>query len=78
MTSGAPQPVNAAAFVLYPGWNQPEMRLVLQRPLYVRDLVASAQWSLNDADRAALTQRFEDASDHLYRFTDGQFALRCV
>ncbi|MFZ1769882.1 MAG: DNRLRE domain-containing protein, partial [Caldilinea sp.] len=75
MTSGAPQPVNAAAFVLYPGWNQPEMRLVLQRPLYVRDLVASAQWSLNDADRAALTQRFEDASDHLYRFTDGQFAL---
>jgi hypothetical protein len=78
LTSGEPQTVNAAAFVLYPGLNQPEMRLVLQRPLYVRDLVVSAQWSLGsleDSYRQELAQRLEAASDYLYRFTNGQFAL---
>lgn len=77
LTSGAPQAVTATAFVLYPGANQPEMRLVLQKPLLVRDLQLSTQWNLeNDtAYKDDLTQRLVDASDHFYRFTDGQFAL---
>jgi hypothetical protein len=76
-TSGEPQPVTAAAFVQYPNAPSPELRLVLQKPLLVRDLQVSTQWNLegDPAYKAALTQRLVDASDHLYRFTDGQFAL---
>jgi hypothetical protein len=76
-TSGEPQSVAAEAFVQYPGLNIPEMRLLLQQPLFVRDLQVSTQWNLEGdaAYKAELTQRLIDASDHLYRFTDGQFAL---
>jgi hypothetical protein len=77
LTSGEAQTVDAAAFVLYPSYNQPEMRLVLQKPLLVRDLQVSTQWNLegDPAYKAALAQRLLDASNHFYRFTDGQFAL---
>lgn len=79
-TSGEPQNVTAAAFVLYAGLNRPEMRLILQKPLLVRDLQVSSQWNLegDPAYQATLTRRIVDASDHLYRFTDGQFALGTV
>lgn len=76
-TSGAPQRADAAAFVAYPGLNLPEMRLVLGTTLFARDLQASAQWNLegDPAYKAKLARRLVDASDHLYRFTAGQFAL---
>lgn len=79
-TSGEPQLVTAAAFVQYPNAPSPELRLVLQRPLFVRDLQVSTQWNLegDPAYKAALTQRLVDASDHLYRFTGGQFALGAI
>lgn len=77
LTSGEPQQVKPDAFILYPGLNQAEMRLILRKPLLVRDLQVSAQWNLEgDSDyKSELTRRLVDASDHLYRFTDGQFAL---
>lgn len=77
LTSGEAQTVEAAAFVLYPTLDQVEMHLVLYKPLFVRDLQASTQWNLegDPAYKAVLTQRLIDASNHLYRFTDGQFAL---
>lgn len=77
LTIGEAQTVDSAAFVLYPGFNQPEMHLVLQKPLFVRDLQVSTQWNLEGdlAYKRALTQRLLDASNHFYRFTDGQFAL---
>jgi len=77
LTSGEAQTVEAAAFVLYPNYNQPEMRLVLQKPLLVRDLQVAAQWNLqgDPGYKAELESRLVDASNHLYRFTDGQFAL---
>jgi len=77
ITTGEAQMVDAAAFVLYPGFNQPELHLVLQKPLFVRDLQVSTQWNLegDPAYKRTLTQRLLDASDHFYRFTDGQFAL---
>ncbi|HHW87701.1 MAG TPA: DNRLRE domain-containing protein [Chloroflexi bacterium] len=77
LTIGEAQTVDSAAFVLYPGFNQPEMHLVLQKPLFVRDLQVSTQWNLegDPAYKTALTRRLIDASNHFYRFTDGQFAL---
>lgn len=76
-TSGEPQSVRAEAYVWPTGFNFPEMRLVLQRPLFVRDLQVSAQWNLegDPAYKAALARRIVDASEHFYRFTEGQFAL---
>lgn len=77
LTSGEAQTVDAAAFVFYPALNQVEMHLVLYKPLFVRDLQVSTQWNLegDPAYKTALTQRLLDASNHFYRFTDGQFAL---
>ncbi len=77
LTSGAPQVVEAGAFILHPGANQPEMRLVLQKELLVRDLQVSTQWNLESDPgyKEDLIQRLLDASDHFYRFTNGQFAL---
>ncbi len=77
ITTGDPQTVNAAAFVTYPGLNLPEMRLILQKPLLVRNLQVSAQWNLegDPSYKTELAARIVDASDHFYRYTDGQFAL---
>jgi len=77
LTSGEPQAVTEDAFILYPGLNQPELRLILQKSLLVRNLQVSAQWNLegDPAYQEELAQRIIDASDHFYRFTDGQFAL---
>jgi len=80
LTSGEAQAVDAAAFVFYPSLNQPEMHLVLQKPLFVRDLQVATQWNLegDPGYKAELESRLVDASNHLYRFTDGQFALGLV
>lgn len=77
LTSGEPQTVTSNSFVLYPGLNRPEMRLVLYKPLLVRDLQVSAQWNLEGdlAYKNDLARRIIDASAHFYRITDGQFAL---
>ncbi|MCS6825744.1 MAG: DNRLRE domain-containing protein, partial [Caldilinea sp.] len=76
-TSGEPQSVRAEAYVWPTAFNFPEMRLILKRPLFIRDLQISAQWNLegDPAYKATLAQRIVDASEHLYRFTEGQFAL---
>ena len=57
----------------------PEMRLAVtaQKPLWVQNLEFSAQWFVqaSPADAGALRSRIVKASDYLYSFTDGQFAL---
>jgi hypothetical protein len=75
-TSGDPQTVTPAAF------RQPvpgTMTLVVsgQRPLWVQDLAVAAQWYVEgDPARADwLRANLLKASDYLYSFTDGQFAL---
>ncbi|MFO7631526.1 MAG: DNRLRE domain-containing protein, partial [Caldilinea sp.] len=77
LTSGEPRAVEAGAFVQPPDVTQPEMRLILRRSLLVRDLQVSTQWNLegDPAYKEDLARRIVDASDHFYRFTDGQFAL---
>jgi hypothetical protein len=75
-TSGIPQTVEPAAFRdLVPG----TMTLVVsqQKPLWVQDLAVGAQWYVEgDPARAAwLRTSLHNASDLLYHFTDGQFAL---
>ncbi len=56
-----------------------EMRLAVtaQTPLWVQNLEFSAQWFVqaSPAETAALRSRIVKASDYLYSFTDGQFAL---
>lgn len=75
-TSGQPQTVNASAFA---GPTVGTMTLVVtaQRPLWVQDLALSAQWFVQgDPARAEwLRTSLIAASDFLYSFTDGQFAL---
>jgi hypothetical protein len=75
-TSGDPQTVTPEAFrAPVPG----TMSLVVsgQRPLWVQDLTVAAQWYVEgDAARATwLRVNLIKASDYLYHFTDGQFAL---
>ena len=72
--------VSAARFVLYAGANQRTMRIVVDssRSLYVRDLVISTQWHLSDAFKDHLRDAVLAASNYLYRFTNGQFALGAV
>lgn len=76
-TNGEPQRVLADAYVWPSESNQPEMRLILDRPLFLRDLQVSAQWNLegDPTYKGTLERRIIDASEHLYRFTNGQFAL---
>jgi hypothetical protein len=75
-TSGAEQTVNESAFS---GSNAGTMTLVVsqQNPLLVQNLDVAAQWYVEgDAERTDwLRENIVAASDFLYRFTDGQFAL---
>lgn len=75
-TSVAPVTVTADKFT---GAASAEMRLVVTsaKPLWVQNLRASAQWYVQgDPQRAArLRQQIVAASNYLYAFTDGQFAL---
>jgi hypothetical protein len=75
-TSGAEQTVNEAAFSAP---NAGTMTLVVsqQNPLLVQDLEVAAQWYVEgDVERADwLRANLVSASDFLYAFTDGQFAL---
>jgi hypothetical protein len=76
-TSGEPRRVLADAYAWPTGYNRPEMRLIVERPLFLRNLQVSTQWNLegDPAYKAALARRLVDASEHFYRFTNGQFAL---
>jgi hypothetical protein len=74
------EPVLATRFLLYPGVNQRTMRIVVEsdRSLYVRDLLISTQWHLSDTFMDHLRDAVLAASNYLYRFTNGQFALGAV
>ncbi|MBP8294352.1 MAG: hypothetical protein KAX65_16360, partial [Caldilineaceae bacterium] len=78
-TSGR-ESVLAERFILYPGANQRTMRVAVDsgRSLYVRDLLISSQWHLSDTFKAQLSAAVLSASDYLYRYTNGQFALGAV
>jgi hypothetical protein len=79
-TSGAPGAVTGDQFQLY--GNLREMRLVVRsnKPLLLYNLNMTAQWYLNDdpAFMQTLQRNIVRASDYLYDFTDGQFALGTV
>lgn len=74
LTSGAPQTVDSAAFQ---GTPPGVMTLVVSDtyPLVLHDLAVSTQWTLSPDERDHLEQQVVKASDFLYDFTDGQFAL---
>ena len=79
-TTGALAPVTASQFQQYGDFR--EMRLVVRadKPLLLYDLNMTAQWYL--ADNPSFMQTLQSnivrASDYLYDFTDGQFALGTV
>ena len=79
-TTGALAPVTADQFQQYGNFR--EMRLVVRadKPLLLYDLDMTAQWYL--ADNPSFMQTLQSnivrASDYLYDFTDGQFALGTV
>lgn len=81
-TSGAPLPVTAANFQRYPDSDYYELRLVVRtgQPLLLYDLDLSAQWYLEDDPARVewLRTNLIRASDYLYDFTEGQFALGTV
>jgi hypothetical protein len=56
-----------------------EIRLAVssEHPLWIQNLTTSAQWHVeaNPSEAAALRSRIVKASNYLYSFTDGQFAL---
>ncbi|MBW7883238.1 MAG: DNRLRE domain-containing protein [Caldilineaceae bacterium] len=80
-TSGPPVEVSEANYEQYSS-GATELRLVIQRtnPLALQDLVVSSQWHVQaDGAKAAwLEQNIQRASDYLYDFTEGQFALGTV
>ena len=80
LTSGDADQVVAARFGNYADSEGPEMRIVLDRPLLVRDLTASTQWNLegDPAFKDRLKQVILQGSDAFYDYTDGQFALGTV
>jgi hypothetical protein len=75
-------PVTVAQFEQYPSTDLPELRLLVQsdKPLLLYDLNMTAQWYLNDDPEftALLRRNVIRASDYLYDFTEGQFALGTV
>lgn len=79
ITSGRANVVDAADFQLYPDSDFVEMRLVVRedQPLLLYDLTVSAQWYLEDDPARVLWLRSNllRASNYLYDFTEGQFAL---
>lgn len=81
-TMANPAPVNGDSFLAYAGEAGLTMRLTVteQKPLWLQNLDMSAQWHVQgDPVRAArLREQIIDASDFLYEFTDGQFALGTV
>jgi hypothetical protein len=78
-TSGAPQPVNAAAYAAEPAG---EMTLVVsaRNPLMLHNLAVAAQWNLEGdlAYKAQLEADLVRASQHFYDFTNGQMALGTI
>ncbi len=80
-TAGLTQ-VTADQFQLYSDSDFREMRLVVRsdKPLLLYDLNLTAQWYLNDdpAFSDTLQKNIIRASDYLYDFTEGQFALGTV
>lgn len=74
-TNGAPQAVTTGSFDIDTGIMQ--LSVSSAHPLLVRDLDVSAQWYLqaDPADETWLRNNVLAASNHLYDFTDGQFAL---
>ena len=77
--TAAPVTIDASRFVFRSSSESWEMPLAVTegRPLWIQDLTLSAQWFVeaNPADAAQLRDRIIKASDYLYSFTDGQFAL---
>ncbi|MEZ4709624.1 MAG: DNRLRE domain-containing protein [Caldilineaceae bacterium] len=74
-TNGAPQLVTISSFDFNTGIMQ--LPVGPAHPLLVRDLDVSAQWYLqaDPDDEAWLRDNVLAAANHLYDFTDGQFAL---
>ena len=74
--------MTADQFQIYPDSDLREMRLVVRsdKPLLLYDLNMTAQWYLDDdpAFLQTLERNIVRASDYLYDFTDGQFALGTV
>jgi hypothetical protein len=81
-TTAGVTPVTVKQFEQYPSTDLPELRLLVQsdKPLLLYDLNMTAQWYLNDdpAFAATLRRNLVRASDYLYDFTEGQFALGTV
>ncbi len=79
-TTGAPVAVTANQFQPYGNFR--EMRLVVRtdKPLLLYDLNMTAQWYLGDdpSFMQTLQSNIVRASDYLYKFTNGQFALGTV
>jgi hypothetical protein len=74
--------VNPQSFANYSDSDSPEMRLVARadKPLLLYDLDLSAQTFLGDnpEDARLLRNNIIKASNYLYKFTEGQFALGTV
>jgi len=81
-TSGAPEIVDATRFQPFAESNGREMRLAINpsNPLMLYNLTVSAQWYLQDdpARMDWLQTNLIKASDYLYDFSEGQFALGTV
>ncbi len=76
-TLPGPVTIDRSQFVFVDQGTEMRLAVMSQYPLWVQNLAVSAQWFVqaDPAQAARLRSRIISASNYLYSFTDGQFAL---